>query len=127
MIGTSQEGPELHAEIDQAYEESLKENQKKVDDSNRLKDLMQRRKERLGPEPSLQDDHVVVRVHHPSLRNVSRLFFSNNKMMDVYHWVGSIHTEPEHFELLNFQRKVVYPDQTIVPGIFNIRGREEQI
>jgi len=74
-------------------------------ESSRLTELMEKRKDLIFPEPSLEDNHSSTRVHHPTLGKISRLFDSNTAMALVYNWVGSLNTLPVHFELLTMKRK----------------------
>jgi len=123
LIGTSNEREELKSQIDLAYQESLSIDQEK----QRLHNLMQQRKDSVKPAPSLADDHELVRVRHPILGNVTRLFYAEEKMQSVYNWVGSLNPSPEFFELINFEGNTVYPDQKISSGILNLKECEKQI
>ena len=75
---------------------------------------------KLNPEPSIDEDHVVVTVRHPSLGTKIRLFNSACKMIQVYHWVGSLENEPEFYELQDFSRVTIYPSDDVSSGVFKI-------
>ena len=41
-------------------------------------------------------------------------------MTQVYDWIGSLSTVPEHFNLLDYQMKIVSPQLKVFVGIFNM-------
>ena len=48
-------------------------------------------------------------------------------MMDVYNWVDSLIVEPEFFEILDYEGKVVYPADDIESGLYNMKVRQSAI
>ncbi|XP_066913460.1 uncharacterized protein [Clytia hemisphaerica] len=76
-------------------------------------------------EPSLEEDHIVIKIRHPSVGTKSRLFFNNSRMADVYHWVGSMSMDPEFFQIVDYDCKVHFPDSIATSGVYNVKPIEE--
>ena len=100
LIGTDDERSELLHEQDQAYFESLKQDQEKeeerrlllekelndVERQERLRNV--RRTLQLLQEPDGTEDHVVVSVRHITQGVVTRAFYPTSSLMQLYDWVG---------------------------------------
>ena len=126
MIGSAVERASLLNEIDDAYLRSLATDQEKdkkklqiENESKRLLHLMNCRIERLAEEPNLSDPHVIISVRHISLGTKTRLFWETDLFVQVYDWIGSLSTTPEHFHLLNHTVRVA-PDTPVFSGAFNM-------
>lgn len=128
LKGTSQERFRLKDEQDKAYRESLAMDIKKRDDRvreqlletdemekiMRQEQLRSTRANRVPPEPNIEEDHVVVLVRHITRGVVSRMFFKNATLAQVYDWVGSIQIVPEYFRLTTpISGKLLLPENPI--------------
>lgn len=79
------------------------------------------REYRLIPEPSLDEDHVVIRVNHPFVGRKTRLFPRPSMFSAVYDWITSISEDSfKYFEIQTFDSKVVYPSDETFSGVFKI-------
>ena len=87
----------------------------------RLQDLKELRKARVPEEPLLSDDHVTITIRHPYEGSKTRLFFATSNMVAVYDWAGSFTFEPEFYEIVSYNGKVVSPDQRVESSVFNMR------
>ena len=75
------------------HNEEMRELQnEKVKKDNLAEQLREARKSRLLPEPSLQEDNVIISVRHPEMGTIRRIFKSTDKMNAVYDWVGGLST-----------------------------------
>ena len=112
LTGTHDERSELLHEQDQAYFESLKQDQEKeeerrlllekeLNDVERQERLRNVRESRLLQEPDVTEDHVVVSVRHITQGVVTRAFYSTSSLMQLYDWVGSLQLVPENFKLVS--------------------------
>ena len=129
LIGSSEEWEVLRKHMGLAYQESLQadrekdlQNKSETAEAERLIDLQQKRRSRVPPEPTLEEDHAAISVCHAD-GNKSRFFLASVKMVAVYDWVGSLSLHPEHFELIDYNGKVVVPEMGIISGIYNIGER----
>ena len=71
-----------------------------------LQRKMLRRKALVPPEATMNQNFVVAAVIHISLGRITRFFFHNNYMKDVYNWVGSLSLRPETFQLFTNEQGV---------------------
>ena len=90
---------------------------------------MEIRGSRVQSEPSLTEDHVTVSIRHKILHvgNKTRLFRIGAYMSEVYDWIGSLNTVPEHFNLLDYRMKIVPPHLKVFSGIFNMVETDEPV
>lgn len=118
LIGTSQERKLLMDDMQKEYEESLIADQKKEadklkvqQDEDELRRLQEKRQSRVLPVP---DIGCTIRVRHPTLGVISRLFKPSSTMQAAYDWVGSLSLKPKFFSLMSsFPVKLIYPDEKI--------------
>ena len=103
---SNQERLALIEEQNKQFEASLQPDRKKELDKKsaeyRHQYLKRRQESRLikvPPEPSLNEDVIVVMINYITLNRISRLFLAKHKMDVVYFWVNSMALEPELFEL----------------------------
>eukprot|EP00111_Clytia_hemisphaerica_P012955 TCONS_00038057-protein len=89
--------------------------------------LIESRKKLVHPEPDLTDDFVIVCVRHPGLGVLTRMFFANEQMMNVYYWIGSLSHDPLFFQLTDYKNEICYPDDRIQQGVYNLRKTAENI
>ena len=131
LIGSGSERHLIQNEIGAAYEASLRSDQLKELERNaagselnevqdRLKKLQRERESQVEPEPSLDEDHVILTVRHPIVGPKTRLFQAHSKMIDVYNWAGSLSLQPEHFQLVAYN-EVVYPSDDIYSTALNLK------
>ena len=124
LVGSSNERRALVEQIEQDFEASLacdqaKDEQRKVKEqaaaqNERREELRIARESQTPPEPDMKSPHVIIRVRHPELGSISRAFSPLSKMVDVYNWVGSLATLPEHFLLAQtFPHSHLYPDEDV--------------
>lgn len=117
LIGTSSQRESLKNEQDKAYKESLLADIAKtkkqednmdghMDQSNKKDRAMQEflkaaRSRRVPPEQSDKEScqRVKIAIRHPTLGLKSRWFLSNESMMAVYDFCGSLSLEPMYFTL----------------------------
>eukprot|EP00111_Clytia_hemisphaerica_P001514 TCONS_00004350-protein len=127
---------EKEAEEALRYEEELEfrneririeEQQALLQEEERLKQLRQSRLSRVPPELSLEDEHVVVAVRHPTLKTQTRFFKPDSSMTAVYDWIGSLSLRPEHFNLYNAERRIVPPSLKIETGVYNMNEVDHEI
>ena len=128
LVGSSNERRALVEQIEQDFEASLacdqaKDEQRKVKEqaaaqNERREELRIARENRTPPEPDMKSPHVIIRVRHPELGSISRAFSPLSKMVDVYNWVGSLATLPQHFLLSQtFPHSHMYPDEDVLPSV----------
>ena len=110
MIGTSDERLSLSKEINRAYEKSLEADEKKKAEKERQKqiekhllELMEERKARVVAEPSLVEPHVTITVRHCNLESKVRQFREDLSFAQVYDWIGSLSTKPEHYSIMDYK------------------------
>ena len=91
LIGTSQERSVLAHELSDAYNASLKADREKAfdrvkeqDNQKRLIVLMNSRKQRVLPEPSLSESHVISMRNSCTCKTEVRLFKENSYFAEVY-------------------------------------------
>ena len=117
---------DLIAEQDKEYQDSLLADQKKeeerrekllseIRDAEQQEQLQQARLHRVPDEPK-SGSMVLIQVRHVTLGVIKRNFSSNDKMLSVYDWVGSLSLLPPYFELLDYRGQVLRPKQSIVEG-----------
>ena len=63
--------------------------------------LKKEQRDRLPPEPQIEEDHVLVNVRHVVLGIITRAFEPESKMFAVYNWIGSLDESPRYFALLS--------------------------
>lgn len=66
LIGSAEARASLRTEQEQQFKESLAHDEKK-EKTRHLEELMEKRRSKLAEEPSLQEDHIVIRIRHPTL------------------------------------------------------------
>ena len=109
------------ASINNAYEESLSNDRKKVEEDKRLHELMQARLERVPPQADLSEPHCPISIRHPVLdRTKSYIFKTPCCFQQVYDWVGSLSIQPEHFEIRDYKGKFMQPYEEIKSGTYNM-------
>ena len=124
LIGSSHERRVLVQQIEREFETSLasdqaKDQQRKAEEqafaqNERRQELRIARESQTPAEPDVKNPRVIIRVRHPELGSVSRAFSPFSKMADVYNWVGSLATLPEHFLLAQtFPNSFLYPDEDV--------------
>ena len=117
---------DLIAEQDKEYQDSLLADQKKeeerrekllseIRDAEQQEQLRQARLHRVPDEPKT-GSMVLIQVRHVTLGVIKRKFSSNDKMLSVYDWVGSLSLLPPYFELSDFRGQVLRPEQSVVEG-----------
>lgn len=117
---------DLIAEQDKEYHESLLADQKKeeerrekllseVRDAEQQEQLRQARLHRVPDEPK-GGSMVLIQVRHVTLGVIKRNFSSDDRMLSVYDWVGSLSLLPPYFELSDFKGQVLRPEQSVVEG-----------
>ena len=71
LIGTTEERNLLRQQQDDELHESIKQDSERERrykiDGDRKQSLMESRKLKLKEEPSLEEDHLVIRIRHPTL------------------------------------------------------------
>ena len=99
---------------DQAKDEQRKVKEQAAAQNERREELRIARESQTPPEPDVKSPHIIIRVRHPELGSISRVFSPLSKMVDVYNWVGSLATLPEHFLLAQtFPHSHLYPDEDV--------------
>ena len=63
------------------------------------------------PKESEQSISVEIKVRHVSLGVVTHNFHESDCIACVYDWVGSWSITPEHFQLLDYTRRMLLPSQ----------------
>ena len=117
---------DLIAEQNKDYEDSLLADQKKEDarkekllseirKAEQQEQLRQARLHRVPNEPK-GGSMVLIQVRHVTLGVIKRNFSSNDKMLSVYDWVGSLSLLPPYFELSDFRGQVLRPEQSVAEG-----------
>ena len=139
LIGPSDARKELAEEIQRAYEASLaidtakeRQRQREEQEADGREELRLSRERCTEPEPSKDSPHITISVRHPDLGLISRIFRPNSKLLDVYNWVGSLATSPEHFSLTEVFRpaSILYPsDDTLAvrSSVLYVQRREDPI
>ena len=84
------------------------------------------RRNRVVPDPEIDEDHVMFSVCHTTVGTKTRIFKSGEKMAAVYDWTGSLALEPENFELVDFTTNVLFPESPVVYCALNIREKSSQ-
>ena len=80
---------------------------------------MNSRKERVLPEPSLSEPHVVISVRNPcTCKTEVRLFKENSYFTEVYDWIGSL-SPVEFFNIVDYTT-VITPDKKVYSAVFNM-------
>ena len=113
LIGSSSEREKLQNEIAQALEESQKidrEADMKAEENKEKREIQQRRRSRVPPEPSLSEDHIVMSVEHPTLGIKRRVFPATIQMSTVYDWIGSVSDDLMHFQLVGRDSVTIFED-----------------
>ena len=126
MIGTLQERSFLAHKVSGAYNVSLKADGEKAvdrikeqDNQKRLTELMNSRKERVLPEPSLFDPHVVISVRNPCTCKIEvRLFKENSYFTEVYDWIGRL-SPVEFFNSVDYTT-IITPEKKVYSTVFNM-------
>ena len=59
---------------------------------------------------------MLIQVRHVTLGVIKRNFSSNDKMLSLYHWVGSLSLFLPYFELSDFRGQVLRPEQSVAEG-----------
>ena len=112
MIRTSDERLSLSKEINRAYEKTLEYDKKKKKKAEKerqeqiekhLLELMEERKTRVVAEPSLVEPHATITVRHCNLGSKVRLFREDFSFEQVYDWIGSLSTKPEHYRIMDLR------------------------
>ena len=126
LIGTSQERLILAHEVSGAYNASLKTDREKAvnrvreqENQKRLTELINSRRERVLPEPSLSEPHVVLSVRNPfTCKTEVRLFKENSYFTEVYDWIGSL-SPVEFFKIVDYTT-IITPDRKVYSAVFNM-------
>ena len=80
---------------------------------------MNSRKERVLPEPSHSEPHVVIFVRNPcTCKPEVRLFKENSYFTEVYDWIGSL-SPVEFFNIVDYTT-VITPDKKVYSAVFNM-------
>ena len=80
---------------------------------------MNSRKERVLPEPSLSEPHVVISVRSPcTCKTEVRLFKENLYFTEVYDWIGSS-SPVEFFNIVDYTT-VITADKKVYSAVFNM-------
>lgn len=117
---------DLIDEQDKEYQDSLLADQKKeeerrekllseIRDAEQQEQLRQARLHRVPDEPK-GGSMVLTQVRHVTLGVIKRNFNSNEKMLSVYDWVGSLSLLPPYFELSDFRGQVLRPEHSVAEG-----------
>ena len=117
---------DLIAEQDKEFQDTLLADQKKeeerrekllseIRDAEQQEQLRQARLHRVPDEPK-GGSMVLIQVRHATLGVIKHNFSSNDKMLSVYDWVGSLSLLPPYFELSDFRGQVLRPEQSVVEG-----------
>ena len=115
-------------QIDQNRQMILEQEEKESEELERLEQLRVDRLARVQPELLLEEDHVVIAVRHPGLKNTLTRFFKPESLMSaVYDWVGSLSTQPENFQLYNAERVPVAPFHKTEAGVYNMREIDQPL
>ena len=87
---------------------------------------MNSRKERVLPEPSLSEPHVVISVRNPcTCKTEVRLFKENSYFTEVYDWIGSL-SPVEFFNIVDYTTAIT-PDKKVYSAVFNKTPFHEMI
>ena len=92
-----------------------------------LFELMVERKTRLVVEPSLVEPHVIIAVRDCNLGSKVQLFREDLSFAQVYDWVGSLSTKPEHYCIMGYKGMTIYPENKVYLRIFQIGESEKTI
>ena len=80
---------------------------------------MNSRRERVLPEPSLSEPHVVISVKDPcTCKTEVRLFKENSYFTEVYDWIGSL--SPVQFFNIVDDTTIITPDRKVYAAVFNM-------
>ena len=80
-----------------------------------LEGLRKARESRVPPEPSVEEEHVVVIVQHLQEGRKLRMFRPTDRLLAVYDWIGGINSEPEFFGLsFTPSAEAVLPEESVM-------------
>lgn len=68
---------------------------------------------RVPPEPTEEEDKVIIQVRHVEQGLVKRAFKAQERVARIYDWVGSLSPNPEYFRLADFSHNIVHPTQRV--------------
>ena len=93
----------LHADIEKERENQMKERRREEQTkiSEDVTRLMNERKNRVLPEPNMDEDMTFLSVRHPAFGTIRRLFNKEVTMNSCYDWVGSLREQPMYFNLID--------------------------
>ena len=80
--------------------------------------------------PELDEDHVIVCVHHLKAGMLKRIFRVSDTFQQIYDWVGSLYHYPEYFELSKLPGETVYPNESALKAencILYMQERDDPI
>ena len=125
-MGTSQERSILPHEVSGACNAPLKTDREKAvdrvreqDNQKRLIELMNSRKERVLPEPSLSEPHMVISVRNPcTCKTEVRLFKENSYFTELYDWIRSL-SPVAFFNIVDYTTTIT-PDKKVCSVVFNM-------
>lgn len=97
-----------------SLEKDKAEEEKRREIAERKESLRQKRLLRVPPDPTDSTNAtVIVQVRHPMLGIVRHHFKTSDQMLSIYDWIGSLSTDPEHFELYLPSGQVVEPSMPV--------------
>lgn len=105
----------------------LREEQERTKREEALRLRQSKRRAHLLPEPSLNDDSVLVVVNHLHFGRKERFFLSTETCESIYNWIGSLSPEPELFELRMIPNTLVDPNWVITKverNVLNMSKKE---
>ena len=117
LLEEQEESLQQSIEIDRRKEEEKKElliqqdqeREEQERETARLEAVRSSRSSRVPAEPAVGAPRVRIAVHHVASGKLVRYFSSNDKMLSVYDWIGSLVKEPENFKLCFSPEVVAMP------------------
>ena len=117
LLEEQEESLQQSMEIDRRKEEEKKElliqqdqeREEQERETARLEAVRSSRSLRVPAEPAVGAPWVRIAVHHVASGKLARYFSSNDKMLSVYDWIGSLVKEPENFKLCFSPEVVAMP------------------
>lgn len=145
LMGTTDERLLLVESIDREFQESLSKDQEneirleeekrqkeeeekqQKEEDERLENLKEIRRNRVLPEPALDEPHATILVRHVSMGTQTRIFTSASTFSQVYDWIGSLKSRPEFYYLKKYNGDVISPSDPIESGSYNMTEVESPI
>ena len=134
VYGSSGERETFRVDLENRYAASLESDARKDAELQRERELveleaaqrsstvaaMMERRIELGDEVSEDENHIPVKVRHPTVGNVSRRFAMTDTFANVHQWVGSLAPDPVNFSLCDYAYGVVSLAEPVYRGTFSI-------